>query len=55
MKTNASSARIQVAAVRGALIAIVLAGWEPAVMVDGEVHGRCDEAKVLALVGGGRP
>ena len=26
----------------------------PAVMVDGEVYGRCDEAKVLALVGGGR-
>ena len=26
----------------------------PAVMVDGEVHGRCDEAKILALVGGGR-
>jgi formate dehydrogenase subunit gamma len=27
----------------------------PAVMVDGEVYGRCDEEKVLALVGGGRP
>jgi len=26
----------------------------PAVMVDDEVYGRCDEAKVLALVGGGR-
>jgi len=23
----------------------------PSVMVDGELHGRCDEAKVLALVG----
>ena len=26
----------------------------PAVMVDGEVHGRADEAKILALVGGGQ-
>jgi formate dehydrogenase subunit gamma len=27
----------------------------PALMIDGEVYGRCDEAKVLALVEGGRP
>ena len=27
----------------------------PAVMVDGEVYGRCDEAKVLSLIGGPRP